>query len=1195
MARLRRKRGINLLWNRRGGKGPYQDRLCFFRCVALSKPGVTPKNLETQTKALFSCYQYDLLGRGLGLPTVDSFPGITLEELERCETLFQVNVEVYGLNENTLIPHSTRKSTSSHPLTIRLLQVRDHFAYLHDLAKFSPKVECELCFKAILRRQLACHKKTCKGGKTRERYPGGVFKTQTNIRRLLELHGVEMPEQAFHPHVAALDFESYFPEPDFTPEQLETESQRMAAACQREEEIVAEAGVPAERVARVTLDVKKLRFIQHHVPLSVSVCSNVPGYTEAHCMITTGSSEGLIDDLLSYLRAIQRASAIILADRWQAVFRQIDAKITALQETDKADNPKHPLQQLRAKVTRFTETLPCLLFNGSSYDLPLVAPWLLPHFASNENAAFFKRGNSIMMLTDGQLKFLDVKSYLGAGASYSSYLKAYQIEEEKLCFPYTYVTSLEKLEDTSLPPREEWRSQLKNQDLSPEEYTKCQGVWEKEGCSTLRDYLIRYNNADVKPFIKALEKQMAYNRGLGMDLFIDAISLPGLTEQHLHNTAPPGTFFTLFSDRDKELHRSLQAGVVGGPAITFTRHHARGETTLRAQDPTVGLKETCASIHGYDANSMYLTVFLDPIPCQYYHTRHKDDDLRLRLSNHQRQSKAALQWISYLEQLVLRRPLSHQYGQGYEHRLGYKRIPVDAFDLQTATVYQFHGCWYHGCYKCHRAHNLDAAERFKRQERTQRVTAYLKDVLGHEVVSMYECDWDAFKTTHQNHPTFAPWLKQYQAPYTGRAWRLNARETEEGLKALIVSGELFGLVQADVRVPPDMRDLFKDFPPVFKNTEVGRDDISPHMRDFAEHSNLLKQPRRTLISSYEGKQMWFVTPLLQFYLSKGVEVTNITQVLQYTPKTPFKGFVDRVTDARRQADADPALEILGLVHKLMGQAGYGKCLMRKDLHTSQTLMSADKAMATVQHPRFVSMVRLTDDLYDVKMKKKVVNWSLPLVLGVWVYGKSKLALLKFFYDCINLYIPRPRFELITCDTDSIYLALSTDTWDQAVHPHLRQHFHKHKARWFPRTRCVLHEPQEFELEGDSMAPPAPTRDCCYRAYLHAKREPGLWKQEAKAAKVYSLAAKSYICADEDDRCIKMSAKGVQRRNVLDLSHYQSVLETRRPVEVTNMGFRLTPQLDKRMATYILNKVGLSYLYIKRKVLDDGVSTEPLDI
>ena len=77
--------------------------------------------------------------------------------------------------------------------------------------------------------------------------------------------------------------------------------------------------------------------------------------------------------------------------------------------------------------------------------------------------------------------------------------------------------------------------------------------------------------------------------------------------------------------------------------------------------------------------------------------------------------------------------------------------------------------------------------------------------------------------------------------------------------------------------------------------------------------------------------------------------------------------------------------------------------------------------------------------------------------------------------------------------------------------------------------------------------------------------------------------------DED----KHSCKGLQKtRNQLSRDIYLDVLKSQNPHEGVNRGFRA---VGGRMYTYTQTKRGLSYLYAKRKVLDDGVSTVPLDL
>ena len=57
---------------------------------------------------------------------------------------------------------------------------------------------------------------------------------------------------------------------------------------------------------------------------------------------------------------------------------------------------------------------------------------------------------------------------------------------------------------------------------------------------------------------------------------------------------------------------------------------------------------------------------------------------------------------------------------------------------------------------------------------------------------------------------------------------------DERLLENIKSGILFRYVPCDIEVPEKIREIFGDFPPFFKNINVGRYDIRPFMNEYAE-------------------------------------------------------------------------------------------------------------------------------------------------------------------------------------------------------------------------------------------------------------------------------------------------------------------------------------------------------------------------
>ena len=138
-----------------------------------------------------------------------------------------------------------------------------------------------------------------------------------------------------------------------------------------------------------------------------------------------------------------------------------------------------------------------------------------------------------MCLSTDKLKFLDMTNYIAPGFSYDKYLKAYGCKITKGFFPYEYMDCLERLDDTALPPKEAFFSQLKNEGISDEDYVGCQEACRDNGMTTLRDFLVWYNNRDVVPFLQTINIQFAFYQQRGIYMFKQGISVPGLTLLYL--------------------------------------------------------------------------------------------------------------------------------------------------------------------------------------------------------------------------------------------------------------------------------------------------------------------------------------------------------------------------------------------------------------------------------------------------------------------------------------------------------------------------------------------------------------------------------------------------------------------------------------------------------------------------------------
>ena len=182
---------------------------------------------------------------------------------------------------------------------------------------------------------------------------------------------------------------------------------------------------------------------------------------------------------------------------------------------------------------------------------------------------------------------------------------------------------------------------------------------------------------------------------------------------------------------------------------------------------------------------------------------------------------------------------------------------------------------------------------------------------------MWECQWKKLKSENKDIKLFLQKSNLTQRSVFGYKKDLSQQEILDKVK----TGRFFGLVQCSLHTPDHLKEKFSDLPPIFKNTEISIDDIGPHMREYCLENNLLGQKRRALISSYFGEDILLASPLLQWYLEQGLEVTDIKQIIEYKPKCCFESFGDDVTTARRAGDLNTDSSILADSYKLLGNSG----------------------------------------------------------------------------------------------------------------------------------------------------------------------------------------------------------------------------------------------------------------------------------
>ena len=153
--------------------------------------------------------------------------------------------------------------------------------------------------------------------------------------------------------------------------------------------------------------------------------------------------------------------------------------------------------------------------------------------------------------------------------------------------------------------------------------------------------------------------------------------------------------------------------------------------------------------------------------------------------------------------------------------------------------------------------------------------------------------------------------------------------------------------------------------------------------------------------------------------------------------------------------------------------------------------------------------------------------------------------------------------------------------------------------WFPRTCCTKHAkydkrtPGLFKLEyQDEMI------GLCSKTYIVRKSK----MKRPSSSRIVAFKSLQRSLRNKRKRCpfrsmvfneYRLSSKGVSKRAVKALmTKFRHILKSHEAQSGQTRGFRVR---NDSIYTYTQKRRGFSYFYCKRKVLEDGIHTEPLDI
>ena len=393
---------------------------------------------------------------------------------------------------------------------------------------------------------------------------------------------------------------------------------------------------------------------------------------------------------------------------------------------------------------------------------------------------------------------------------------------------------------------------------------------------------------------------------------------------------------------------------------------------------------------------------------------------------------------------------------------------------------------------------------------------------------------------------------------------------EENLLEQIRSDKLFGYVQCDIEVPEDLKKKIASFPPIFKNTNLGRHDIGSLMHDYAEKEGLLRQPRKMLISSYFLENSTLITTLLLFYLELGLVCKKIYRFVEYTPVKCFNKFVQSAVDARREGDENANSSVVAETRKLLANSSYGYQIMDRSRHTVTKHLNDEKTHGAINTKMFMRLDHINYQLYEVELARAEIEHREPIIVGFFILQAAKLRMLELYYKFFERFCDVNKFEELEMGTDSLSLALS----EKELYDCIREESKAEKN--LLRTEDCK---DDFTANATTNFFP---RTCCTKHMKHDKREIGLFKEEFRCTEMLCLCSKTYCCYDSNSNKYNFSSKDLNKRTLEDcgdgrMAKYRKFLGESINVTSTNGDFRT---VHHSLTTYEQTKKGLSFFLSK---------------
>ena len=185
--------------------------------------------------------------------------------------------------------------------------------------------------------------------------------------------------------------------------------------------------------------------------------------------------------------------------------------------------------------------------------------------------------------------------------------------------------------------------------------------------------------------------------------------------------------------------------LVGSPSIIFKRLAIKNETLIK--NHLYSNPKICKSVKGFDANALYLRAIMQNMPTGFF-VRYREID-QYRPETPHKFGLASHQWLSWVA-ATEEKFIQHSFNIGERH-LTSKKLLVDGFCQETNEMFEFFGCFFHGCFLYNPGGEINPLNGKSFQELRQKTEEKKKllEESGFCVRIIWECDWKRLSSNRE--------------------------------------------------------------------------------------------------------------------------------------------------------------------------------------------------------------------------------------------------------------------------------------------------------------------------------------------------------------------------------------------------------------------------------------------------------------